>query len=111
MKPMPLAFVKNTFAYEQVLRNGQFAIYKQRLNATADKPVRGCLAYEVIRIKQVPEGEMFGKVVEAHEAGPSNEQFGTDGWTYPDLERAKAKFHALLAAAELPAKPKKTSKT
>ena len=110
MKPMPLTFVKNTFAYEQVLRNGQIAIYKQRLNATADKPVRGCLAYEVIRIQQIPDGEMFGRPIEAHETGPSNSSWGTDGWTYPTLERAKAKYHALIAAAELPAKSKKTSK-
>lgn len=106
MKPMPLTFAKNTFHYEQVLRDGQIAIYKQRL-----RPGVGCLAFEVIRIKQVPEATMFGKVIEAHEAGPSNEDFGTFGWSYPTLERAKAKFHALVAAAELPAKPKKTSKT
>ena len=111
MKPMPLTFVKNTFAYEQVLRNDQIAIYKQRLNATVDKPVRGCLAYEVIKIRQIPESEMFGQTIEAHEAAPGNEQWGTLGWTFPSLERAKAKFHALVAAAELPAKPKKTPKT
>lgn len=107
MKPLPLTFTKNTFAYEQVLRDGQIAIYKQRLNATADKPVRGCLAYEVIKIQQVPAGEMFGRPVEAHEIGPSNESWGTQGWTYPTLDRAKAKFHALVATAELPVKPKK----
>lgn len=99
---MPLTFSKNTFHYEQILRDGQFAIYKQRL-----RPGAGCLAFEVIRIKQIPESKMFGSVVEAHEAGPSNEAFGTDGWSYPTLERAKAKFHTLVAAAELPAKPKK----
>jgi hypothetical protein len=110
MKPMPLTFVKNTFAYEQALRSGQIAIYKQRLNATADKPVRGCLAYEVIKIQQIPAGEMFGRPIEAHETGPSNESWGTLGWTYPDLEHAKAKFHALVAAAEQPAKPKKGAK-
>ena len=110
MKSMPLTFVKNTFAYEQVLRDGQFAIYKQRLNATADKPVRGCLAYEVIKIREKEESVMFGNIVEAHEVGPSNEDFGQFGWSYPTLERAKDKLHALIAAAELPAKPKKGSK-
>ena len=100
MKPMPLTFVKNTFAYEQVLRNGQIAIYKQRLNATADKPVRGCLAFEVIRIKQVPEGEMFGRPIEAHETGPSNSSWGREGWTYPTLERAKEKFKELVEKCE-----------
>ena len=109
MKPMPLTFVKNTFAYEQVLRDGQIAIYKQRLNATADKPVRGCLAYEVVKIREKEESVMFGNVVEAHEYGPSNEDFGRWGFSYPDLDRAKTKFHALVAAAEQPAKPKKTS--
>lgn len=106
MKPMPLTFTKNIFHYEQILRDGQFAIYKQRL-----RPGAGCLAFEVIRIKQVPECEMFGKIVEAHESGPGNERWGQDGWTYPTLERAKAKFHALVAAAEQPAKPAKNKKT
>lgn len=110
MKPLPLTFTKNTFFYEQVLRDGQIAIYKQRLNATADKPARGCLAYEVIKMRQIPESEMFGKVVEAHEAAPGNEQWGTLGWTFPSLERAKVKFHALVAAAELPVKLKKGTK-
>jgi hypothetical protein len=107
---MPLTFVKNTFFYEQILRNGQFAIYKQRLNATADKPVRGCLAFEVIKIREKEECVMFDKVVEAHEVGPSNEDFGQFGWSYPTLERAKDKLHLLIAAAELPATSKKGSK-
>lgn len=105
MKPMPPTFSKNGFHYEQLLRDGQFAIYKQRL-----RPGAGCLAFEVIKIRQKEESMMFGKTVEAHEVGPSNEDFGQFGWSYPTLERAKAKFHELVAAAESPAKPKKTSK-
>ncbi len=99
MKPLPETFNKNTFTYELVLRSGLIAIYKQRL-----RPGVGCLAYEVIRIKEVPEMTMFGKVVEAHEAGPSNEDFGAHGWSYDCLERAKAKFHKLVAEAENPTK-------
>lgn len=110
MTPFPLTFGKNGFHYEQVLRNGQIAIYKQRLPATEDKPVRGCHAYEVIVIRKKEESVMFGRVVEAHEIGPSNEEFGRLGWSYPTLERAKAKLHELVAAAELPPKPKKPSK-
>ena len=105
MTPFPLTFGKNTFFYEQVIRNGQIAIYKQRL-----RPGAGCLAFEVIIIRKKEESVMFGKTVEAHEIGPSNEEFGRWGFSYPDLERAKAKFHALVAAAEQPAKPKKPSK-
>lgn len=106
MTPFPITFNKNGFHYEQILRNGQIAIYKQRL-----RPGAGCLAFEVIKIRQKEESMMFGKPIEAHEIGPSNEEFGRWGWSFNSLERAKAKFHALVAAAELPAKPKKTSKT
>jgi hypothetical protein len=46
-RPLALTIPKNGFTYEQVLRDGDYAIYKQRLNAEGDKPVRGCLAFEV----------------------------------------------------------------
>lgn len=95
MKPLPTTFAKNGFTYEQVERRGQLAIYHQRL-----RPGVGDMAYEVIRIKRVKEHVMFKKTVEAHEAGPSNEDFGSYGWSYPTLEAARAKLKVLDAAAQ-----------
>lgn len=91
MKPLDNTFSKNTFHYELVIRSGDVAIYKQRL-----RPGVGCLAYEVFKVKKVKECVIMGKKVEAHEAGPSNEDFGYIAWSYPDLGRAKKKMAELL---------------
>lgn len=91
MKPLATTFKKNTFTYELVQRDGDIAIYKQRL-----RPGEGCLAYEVIRVLKAETYEIMGNTVEAHEYAPGNESFGKDGWTYPTLERAKAKMRELL---------------
>lgn len=89
--PLGDSFSKNGFHYEQILRDGNWAIFKQRL-----RPGVGELAYEVIRIKVAPEWIVGGKVIPAHEVGPSNEEFGKFGWSYPTLERAKVKFYEMV---------------
>ena len=106
MTPLPLSFAKNGFHYEQILRRGNLAIYKQRL-----RPGVGCLAFEVIRIKQIPDTVMFKRQVPAHEAGPSNEDFGSHGWSYPTLERAKEKMRVLEEAAAIAAEADKSKET
>ena len=90
MKPLGNSFSKNGFHYELVIRRGDIAIYKQRL-----RPGAGCLAYEVFKVKMVKECTIVGKLVEAHEAAPGNEEFGRLGWSYPDLERARNKMKEL----------------
>lgn len=95
MKPLPNTYSKNGFHYELVVRDGPYAIFKQRL-----RPGAGCLAYEVIKIKCLKEAVMFGRTIEAHEVGPSNEDFGKSGWTYPTLARAKEKFRQLIEQVE-----------
>ena len=91
MKPLGDTYSKNTFHYELVVRDGDIAIFKQRL-----RPGVGCLAYEVIRVQKRAEYTIKGNVIPAHEAAPGNEEFGSEGWSYPDLERAKKKYHELL---------------
>lgn len=91
-RPLGTSFGKNGYHYEQVVREGNVAIFRQRL-----RPGEGELAFEVIVIKVVPESTMFGKVIPAREVGPSNEDFGKLGWTYPELSRAKAKMAEVLA--------------
>lgn len=90
MKPLGNSYRKNGFHYELVEREGILAIYKQRL-----RPGVGGLGYEVIRIKQLDAVHLFGRDVEAHEAAPSNEEWGREGWTYPTLEAARAKVAEL----------------
>lgn len=86
-------FIKNGFTYEQVVRDGNVAIFKQRL-----RPGEGCLAYEVLIIEVKPAVTIKGKFVPERESVPSDESFGTLGWTYPTLARAKAKFAELIEA-------------
>lgn len=103
MKPLPPTYGKNGFHYEVLLRRGPFAIAQQRL-----RPGQGCLAFEVFRVKQLKETQMFDRTIEAHEAVPSNEEWGHKGWTYPTLEAAKVKLMALEAAEEAKAAQKET---
>jgi hypothetical protein len=97
MKPLPDSFAKNGFTYEKIMREGNLAIYQQRL-----RPGAGCLAFEVFRVRESKGGTytVGGKTLTAMpaETGPSNEDFGKTAWSYPALERAKAKFRALLEA-------------
>ena len=92
MRPLGTTYKKNGFFYEQVTRHGHFAIFKQRL-----RPGEGCLAYEVIRVKQVPECTICGKLIEAHEAAPGNEEWGVLGFTFPTLQAARERLRMLEA--------------
>ena len=101
MKPLGTTYRKNTFHYEQITRDGDIAIFKQRLREGV-----GCLAYEVIVIRKDPEREIAGVVIPAHERAPGNEEWGRFGWTFPTLERARAKMKELVAAVEKAGKGK-----
>ena len=89
--PLPTAFGKNTFWYEQVMRDKNVAIYKQRL-----RPGVGELAYEVFIVKVAPATVVFGKEYPAREMPPRNEDWGDLGWTFPTLKKAKEKMTELL---------------
>lgn len=97
MKSLGTAYKKNTFYFEQVERQGQIAIFKQRL-----RPGVGCLAFEVIRIREEPERIIQGVTIPAHERAPGNEEWGRHGWTYPTIDDARAKMRALVAEAKEP---------
>lgn len=87
IKPLGPTYAKNGFTFELIVRRGPFAIYQQRL-----RPGVGCLAYEVIRVKEKQDVTMFNRLVEAHESAPSNEDWGRWGWTFPTLALAEAKM-------------------
>lgn len=89
-RPLGTTYGKNGYHYEQVIRDGDIAIFKQRL-----RPGVGCLAYEVIRIQVKPEVTIMDKVTPEREVAPGNEEWGLMGWTFPTLERAKAKMREL----------------
>ena len=89
-RPLGTTYSKNGYHYKQVIRDGDIAIFRQQSRSGV-----GCLAYEVIRIRVKPEIEIMGKVTPEREVAPANEEWGLMGWTYPTLERAKAKMREL----------------
>ncbi len=95
MKPLGDSYSKNKFHYELICRENDVAIFKQRL-----RPGAGCLAYEVIIVQQAKEYIIQGAVIPAHEYAPGNEAFGTLGWSFPTLDRAKAKMKEVLNKIE-----------
>lgn len=81
----------------QIKRTGQVAIYgvfkakDVEINPGLIRTVKP-EAYEVIRIKQEPVREVFGRLVEAHEVYPSGKQFGPNGKFVQKLDRAEQIF-------------------
>lgn len=51
--------------------------------------------WEVFLIEIKPESEVFGKLYPTREVYPTNEDFGSNAWCYPD-ERSARKMYANL---------------
>jgi hypothetical protein len=90
-EPIPASFDSRGFHYRQIARKERVALYSQIDRAIKDPHV----TYEVVRIQNEPEREMFGNVIPAHEAMPGNELWGQQGWTFTSEEKAWAKFKEL----------------
>ena len=89
MKTLNTTFEKRGFQYQQVLREGQVAIYSQTLNDRI-------IAYEVIKIKQAPAHERGGVQFPEMELYPSDEQFGLNGWSFGNYGDLSATYHKAL---------------
>ncbi len=95
MKPLATAFKSHGFHFEQVERQANIAIYRK------SKP--GYSGYEVVRIQHIKPVLFHGKLIPEHERMPSDEQWGTHGFTCQTLDAAKARFHQLLQTQDRPA--------
>ena len=91
--PLDKTYAKNGYHFNLVLRDGDVAVYAQ-----CHRPNGTPVAYEVFKVKRVKETIMFGRVIPAHEAVPSNEEWGTKGWTIMDLHEAKRRAYQLASA-------------
>lgn len=89
MKTIELEFTKAGFAHRVLERKGNILLV-QRQHHDVSTP-----HWEVVKIRVRPERLLGGRLVEGGEAYPAPEEWGTYGWTYSDLESAKAKFNAL----------------
>ena len=89
MTPLATEFVFRDCSFRQLKRRGKVALYERIQD--------GHTGYEVIRIKSLAQREWpDGRVTEAHEAYPGDEQFGTSAWYFmaSDLEGAEVRFRA-----------------
>jgi hypothetical protein len=86
--PLPLKLRKNGFNYTQVKRGKKAFIYAQEVTKTVTY-------YEVFKIKVIPEKNIKGKHIKAHEKFPHDEAFGYWAWSYRDYNMAQKKFNEL----------------
>lgn len=95
MKRLPIETEKNGFQFTQIERNDTAAIYRQHRGS-----IVSTVAFEVWKIRIAPEGDVFGKHYPEREVPPSNEDFGTWGWTFGTIEDARNKYQSLTHPAE-----------
>ena len=92
MKKLETKFTKKGYNYTQVIRKGNFAIYKQENSKIKNPTPR----FEVIEIKSHNGYEIGGQKIAAAEVYPGSTQWGLLGWTHLDLESAKNRFNKLV---------------
>jgi hypothetical protein len=90
-KPLPKEFRKDGFKYQQIMRDGNAAIYEQTWTG-CDNP---SVCYEVIRIRQREGFQIGGRFVEPSEVYPNSEAWGVDRCTLTDRDAAFAKLREL----------------
>lgn len=95
MNILATTFTKLGWTFTQVRREGMVAIYtKRKPNWAPD-----CQDYEVIIVRNRRERLIDGRTIEAHEGYPSDEEWGTYGWSYTNLESAKRRMSELCEKA------------
>lgn len=85
---IPASFRKNGYDYTQVQRNNNIAVYKQEFDNTL-------IGFEVVELKVAEATTLFGKDVPRREVYPSNEDWGTLGFTVKTIGEAIKRFELL----------------
>lgn len=89
MKAIPTSFRKGGFDFIQILREGDWAIFK-KIRTALWKP--HLAHYEVVRIRSHDGFTLAGKTFPPAETYPSSEKWGVDGFTCATLARAQEKL-------------------
>ena len=90
-KPLPKEFRRGGFAYRQVVREGDVAIYQQvSLGYPESTP-----CYETVRIRSRAGFQIGQRFVEPAEVYPNSEAWGVDGFTFANKDAAFAKLREL----------------
>ncbi len=97
-KPLPKEFRRDGFAFRQIARQGNAAIYDQRWTGCAEPSV----CYEVIRIRRREGFQIGEKRIQPYEIYPNSDAWGVDGFTFTDKDAAFAKLREISLATTLP---------
>jgi hypothetical protein len=88
---LPKEFRHHGFAYRQIAREKDAAIYEQTCCGCAEPSV----CYEVIRVRYRDGFHIGEKFVEPYEVYPNTNSWGVDGFTLTDKDAAFAKLRKL----------------
>lgn len=83
MKQLEPIIERGDFRYEQVWREGQWAIYRQT------QPGSDWERFEVVHIRRRGARKFGNVTIEAGETYPTSEQWGTYAWTAITFHRAR----------------------
>lgn len=86
MKKLDKKFTSKGFNYTEIIREGNKAIYRQ------DKDGYTTSSFEVVKISKHNGYELNGTKIAPAETYPSTSLWGTQGWTFTNLNDAKKKF-------------------
>jgi hypothetical protein len=86
MQTIPTTFRKHEADFTLISRQGDVALYARKAQAMIG------FEYEIIIVQKLPERQKFGKLYPAHEALPSDSQWGTSGWSTNRWWRAEEIF-------------------
>jgi hypothetical protein len=92
-RPLAGKFSRDGFNYQQIVREGQAAIYEQTWSGCSNPSVR----YEVIHIRRREGFHIDGRFVEPAEVYPNSESWGVDGFTLTDTDAAFTKLREVKA--------------
>lgn len=93
MKTLRTAFKQDGFDFEQVAREKYVAVYRKTKQSATGTLIQG---FEVIKIGRRNERQAFGKTLKACERFPSNDQWGSLGWTCTSKQAAFYKMNEWL---------------
>jgi len=101
MKTLPTTFTSKGFDHQQVERIGNIALYARSREGGGQEH------FEVIRIKshngfKIPGTDDLAPPAEMY---PTAEQWGTNGWTMNDKEKALEKFRELTKSVDAKPEP------
>lgn len=95
-KPLETNFTLKGFRHTQLKREGDIAIFHKVAMEGPIHPKAFDAGFEVAVISRHDGYEIAGNHFPPAEIYPSNEQWGTRGWSFQDLMHAEIKFEDLL---------------